>query len=84
MESIKRILVGLDQTEIDKTLIEFASFISLSSHVKSIYFLNVLRNLSVPIDILEEFPDLIDNALAERKIQLEEYVNKYSNYNTNT
>ena len=82
MESIKRILVGLDHTEIDKTLIEFASFISLSSHVKSIYFLNVIRNLSVPKDILEEFPDLIDNALAERKQQLEEYVDKYIKVNS--
>lgn len=82
MESIKSILVGLDQTEVDKTLIEFASFISLSSHVKSIYFLNVLRNLSVPNDILEEFPDLINNALAERKKQLKEYVNKYIKVNS--
>ncbi len=77
MEPIKRILVGLDHTDVDRTLIEFASYISLSSHAKSIYFLNVIRNLSVPNDILKEFPDLIDNALSERKQQLEEYVNKY-------
>ncbi|MDN3203378.1 universal stress protein [Algoriphagus sediminis] len=67
MYLIKKLIVCLDQTELDDTLIEFASFISKVNQTKKVYFVNVIRNLSIPKEVLEEFPNLVDNMISERK-----------------
>lgn len=70
MRPIKRILVGLDLTDQDQILIKFASFISKSSPTQEIYFINLIKTLNIPDDVKKEFPDLIKNAVRERKRQL--------------
>ncbi len=42
MKPIEKILVGLDLSEIDQTLIKFASFISSSTSASEITFINVI------------------------------------------
>ena len=76
MKQIKNILVGLDLTDLNQTIIKFASFISRAPEVGSIYFGNVIRNLSIPKEVLEEFPDLIDHAIAERKQLMEKVIDE--------
>lgn len=76
MYQIKKLIVCLDQTPLDDTLIKFASFIAKVNHTKKIYFTNVIRNLNIPKDVLEEFPHLIDNMVEERKTQMKEAVDK--------
>ena len=61
MYQIKKLIVCLDQSALDATLVRFASFISNVNQTKKIYFTNVIRNLNIPKDVLEEFPHLIDN-----------------------
>jgi nucleotide-binding universal stress UspA family protein len=77
MHPIKRILVGLDLSEIDPLLIQFASYICRSAGAEKVYFVNILRSIHIPDQVLKEFPDLISRALTERRTQIAETVEKY-------
>lgn len=70
MYQIKKLIVCLDQSALDETLVKFASFITKVNQTKKIYFTNVIRNLNIPKDVLDEFPNLIDNMVEERKTQM--------------
>ncbi len=74
MYQIKKIIVCLDQSELDETLVRFASFISKVNQTKKIYFTNVIRNLNIPKEVLDEFPHLVDNMVEERKVQMKKVV----------
>lgn len=74
MYPIKKILVGLDLTEMDVTLIKFASFIAKASSSQKVYFINVIRELHLPEEVQKEFPKLLDNALEERKAHITDLV----------
>lgn len=76
MYQIKKLIVCLDQSDLDDTLVRFASFVSQVNQTKKIYFTNVIRNLQIPKEVLEEFPNLIDNMVEERKRQMKEVVDK--------
>lgn len=77
MYQIKKLIVCLDQSSLDETLVNFASFIARANQTKKIYFTNVIRNLNIPKDVLTEFPNLIENMVEERKTQMKEIVEKY-------
>lgn len=83
MYQIKKIIVCLDQSEMDKTLVKFATFIAKSNQSKKIYFTNIIRNLSIPKDVLSEFPNLIDNMVEERKSQMKQVVKENLDPNLN-
>lgn len=61
----KKILIGLDGSEMDRTLVEFISYISQSSPVEDIYFINVVKKLNevaipgLDIDQIDEL--VVDN-----------------------
>jgi nucleotide-binding universal stress UspA family protein len=76
MYQLKKLIVCLDQSELDDTLVRFASFIASVNQTKKIYFTNVIRNLQIPKEVLEEFPNLIDNMVEERKAQMLEVVKR--------
>lgn len=77
MSQTQKIIVCLDQTEMDKTLVKFAAFIASINQSKKIYFTNVIRHLSIPKDVLKEFPNLIDNMVEERKNQMKKTVEEH-------
>ncbi|MDG1276717.1 MAG: universal stress protein [Algoriphagus sp.] len=76
MYLIKKLIVCLDQTSLDQTLIQYAAFIAQVNQTKKIYFVNVIRNLSIPKEVLEEFPNLVENMITERQDQMEAVVNE--------
>jgi nucleotide-binding universal stress UspA family protein len=76
MYLIKKLIVCLDQTSLDQTLIQYAAFIAKVNQTKKIYFVNVIRNLSIPKEVLEEFPNLVENMITERQDQMEALVNE--------
>ncbi|MCH6198893.1 universal stress protein [Aquiflexum sp. LQ15W] len=76
MYQIKKLIVCLDQSDLDDTLVRFASFVSRVNETKKIYFANVIRNLQIPKEVLVEFPNLIDNMVEERKRQMKEVVDR--------
>jgi nucleotide-binding universal stress UspA family protein len=45
--------------------------------VKKIYFTHIIKNLSLPAEVLEKFPDLMDRMLQEKKEEMIEEVGKY-------
>lgn len=76
MYQIKKLIVCLDQTSLDETLVRFASFIANANQTKKIYFTNVIRNLNIPKEVLSEFPSLIENMVEERRSQMKVTVEK--------
>lgn len=77
MYLIKKMIVCLDQTPIDQTLIQHAAFIAQVHQTKKIYFVNVIKNLSVPKEVLKEFPNLIENMISERQENMEAVVKEH-------
>lgn len=74
MYLIKKLIVCLDQSPMDQTLVQYAEFISKVNQTKKIYFVNVIKNLTVPKEVLEEFPNLVENMINERKEAMEAVV----------
>lgn len=74
MEPVKNILVGLDMTDMDFTLMRYVSFIVNTSTAERVVFVNVVRDLHIPEEVLDEFPDIIDKALEDRKKELTERI----------
>lgn len=77
MYPIKKVLVGLDQSEMDPTLIKFASFIAKSSPTTDICFVNVIRDLNVPEEIKKKFPELAGSASIEKATYMRKIVEEH-------
>ena len=74
MYLIKKLIVCLDQTPLDQTLIEYAAFVAKVNQTKKIYFASVIKNLAIPNEVLEQFPNLIESMINERKEAMEKLV----------
>lgn len=59
MYSFQRILIGLDLTEMDENLFRFASVFLRHLDVETVYLVHVARNLELPEDLLDKYPDLM-------------------------
>lgn len=84
MSAFKRIMIGLDFTLIDKTLIEYAAFISKYLDPEKIYFVHVHRHLDVPDKVKKLMPELnqpMDEKLKAEMIELvQENFNNHEHY----
>tara|TARA_R100000152_G_C6754661_1_gene178369 strand:+ start:161 stop:1084 length:924 start_codon:yes stop_codon:yes gene_type:complete len=78
MYPIKKVIIGLDLRELDQTMVEFADFLANAPAVEEIYFVNVIKNLYIPKEVLKEFPDMVENAITERKNEMEKKVAEFS------
>lgn len=74
MYPLKKILVALDATSMDKALIQFASFLAHTTSAESVHFVNVIKNTQLPSALRKEFPNLMEDAIKERKKVLEKTV----------
>ena len=74
MKSLKKILVGLDATAMDATLIQFAAFLARVESTESVHFINVIQKAQLPSKLRKEFPNLMEKALIDRKRELEKKV----------
>ena len=74
---LKKIIVCLDHTEKDKSLIENTCTIGKTAGATEIIFLNVIKDFNLPDSVLKEFPDLLDKALEERKNEIDVLLEKY-------
>lgn len=73
----QKILVALDNSDMDVKLIESASFISKLNQSSEVQFINVIKNANVPDQILKEFPNLLDDAIDERKQNIQLKIDQY-------
>jgi len=78
MYPIKKVIIGLDLSELDQTMVEFADFLSKASAVEDVHFVNVIKNLYVPKEVLKEFPDMVENAIKERKTEMEKKFKQFT------
>ena len=57
MEEIKRVLVAVDLTEMDETLVRYIARLSNEIDLDKIYFFNVMKNMELPDKIAEKYPE---------------------------
>lgn len=57
--NINTILVGLDLTDMDESLISYALLMSKSYKAENVYFLHVERNLELPEEVMKDYNDVI-------------------------
>lgn len=74
MEPFKNLLVGLDNSALDATLVKYASFLVDRTSAEKVQFVNIVRNLNIPKEVKKEFPDIVANAMEERKNKIKETV----------
>jgi nucleotide-binding universal stress UspA family protein len=84
MYLIKKLIVCLDQSPLDQTLIEYASFLTKVNPIRKIYFVSVIKNLSIPKEVLDEFPDLMEKMINERLQSMEQEVQNHAKGLKNT
>ena len=59
MNKIKRVLVAVDLTEMDETLVQYITLLTNKVSIDKVYFFNVMKSLEIPDDILEKYPNLV-------------------------
>ncbi len=59
MYKISRVLVAVDLSTIDDTLIQYVSRLSNNMALDKVYFLHVVKKLELPEEIVEKYPDMI-------------------------
>ena len=57
MNSLKRIMVGLDLSEMDETLIRYTAYLCSISEIEKVYFIHAEKSLDIPAEVLENMPD---------------------------
>lgn len=59
MYGIKRLLIALDLTELDQTLITYTSSLAKMLETEQVYFFHVAKSLELPSKVAEKYPDLL-------------------------
>ncbi len=77
MSSFNRILVGLDFSDMDGTLIQYTSMLTQIFEVDTIYFMHVASSLELPDEIVEKYPDLLAPVDETIQKQMEQVVDEY-------
>ncbi|MEM7107188.1 MAG: universal stress protein [Bacteroidota bacterium] len=59
MDIFKRILVGIDLTQMDETLLKFTSMLVDNFEVDTVYFIHVAKSLEIPEGLSKQYPGLL-------------------------
>lgn len=59
MYKLERILVALDLTEMDQTLIRYTSHLAKKVEAEKIYFFHIAENFNLPDEVKKEYPDML-------------------------
>jgi nucleotide-binding universal stress UspA family protein len=76
VEAIKKVVVGLSHSNLDVELIEYINFLAEATEVEHIHFVHIIK-LHVPSSILKEFPNLENDAINERRTEVEKLVEEH-------
>lgn len=74
MYKFSKILVGLDQSDMDVELIDAACKLCQLSGSTEVIFMNLLRDFHMPEDLLKQFPGILEKAINEREEQIKRVV----------
>jgi nucleotide-binding universal stress UspA family protein len=72
MYNFKRLLICLDRSELDKTLIESAALYAKYGETKAIYFVTVVKSLEMPASLGSDFIDMVTPYDEELKQKMKE------------
>ncbi|WP_439882861.1 universal stress protein [Pontibacter sp. MBLB2868] len=67
METLTRIMVGLDLTQMDEKLISYAAFLASEVQVEKVYFIHIEKSLELPPELLSNLQR--DSLSAEENIR---------------
>ncbi|MEQ8924610.1 MAG: universal stress protein [Fulvivirga sp.] len=70
-------LVALDLTELDDRLIQYASLMAKVLPLEQIYFVHVAKDLALPADLLEEYPNLLGPQDESIEADIQQKIDKY-------
>ncbi len=59
MEDIRRVLVAVDLTEMDESLVSYIASFSNEIKLDKVYFFNVMKTLELPDEIASKYPDMV-------------------------
>ena len=76
MITYDKALVCLDLTEEDQAILQSTCELAKIFQTKEVTFINVIRDFNLPDSLKAEFPNLLEQAVEERKSQLSETINK--------
>ncbi len=76
MDDVKKVLVAVDLTEMDETLVSYTSMLSKGGKLEKVYFLNVQKHLEIPEDIIKKYPDLVSQKNEETKLDIQKTIDK--------
>ena len=76
MEEIKRVLVAVDLTDMDETLVQYVARLSNEIALDKVYFLNVTKSLQLPKEIITKYPDLVAPMDEVTKKEIQFTINK--------
>ena len=79
MDPIKKILVGLDMSEMDNTLIKFISFVTKSSPATDIYFINIVNSTSEGLFLSPDSKKIDKKAVETHRQKLQDEVDNALN-----
>lgn len=77
MYKFKKILVALDNSSMDEKLISAASYICERSDSTDVFFTNIIKDFEVPSQLEKQFPELLENALKDRKEDMAKKVKEF-------
>ncbi|MEL6591290.1 MAG: universal stress protein, partial [Bacteroidota bacterium] len=74
---MKRIMVGLDFTTMDRSLIQYTAFVAYYLAPEKIYFVNVQTDLDIPDSVRQAFPELQQPRDEKLRDDMEANVRRY-------
>lgn len=74
MSTFKKVVVALDGSQMDRTLIPYTKFLIKVLGIEKIFVVSVIKNLNVPDEIVKEFPEFINQAMDKRLELIQEEV----------
>ena len=69
-----KILVLMDTSDADKTLLKFLEIIATSSETKEIHFFNSISEMKIPEGVLKDFPEIKEKSIEDRKSKIQTLV----------
>lgn len=76
MEKLKRWLVGLDLSLMDKPLVEYTAFAAHIFRPEKIYFVNIQKNMEIPVSVKQKFPELSQPIDEKYKLEIKDLIKK--------
>lgn len=76
MYNFNKILVCVDNTEIDSEIITAASLVSTLSNAVEVHFISIMKEMNIPSSVLKQFPNLINDSINDRKKEIQEKIDE--------